>query len=61
MYAKTFNIYTASLNILSFDLHEVVVISSGQNYSDLFNLKPSNFKYWCLNGHFVCNSSDLGG
>ena len=32
-----------------------------KNYSYLFNLRPNIYKYWCLNIHFVPNTSDLFG
>ena len=30
-----------------------------ENHSYLFNLRPDNYKYWCLNTHFIPNNSHL--
>ena len=54
-----------SLNNLNFHPREVVSryhdpqLHAGENYSNLLNLRPHIFKYWCLNSHFIANNTDL--
>ena len=54
------NLYRATFKIL-YHPREVVFRyrdpqpQVGENYSNLFDLKPTIFKSWCLNTHFVCN------
>ena len=60
-----FNPYPTKLIYLNFQPLEVVSRyrdpqpEVAENYSYLFNLRLSIYKYWCLNSHFIPNKSDL--
>ena len=64
-YIYGFNPYPAKL--ISSNFHPLEVVSRyrdpqlqvGENYSYLFNLRPTICKSWYLNTHFFLNNSDL--
>ena len=65
IHMKTVNPYTAKVIYLGFQPLEVVSRNHDsqskvvENYSYLFNLRPNIYKSWCLNTHFIPNTSDL--